>query len=129
MNKVFLIGRLTRDPEMRTISTGAVTTTFSIAVNRNFTNSQGERTADFFNCIAWRKLAENISKYCQKGTQIAIEGRIQNRSYDAQDGTKRYVTEIICDNAFCISESTLLILLVVIISPIKLRALFLMLKI
>ena len=63
MNKVFLIGRLTRDPEMRTISTGAVTTTFSIAVNRNFTNSQGERTADFFNCIAWRKLAENISKY------------------------------------------------------------------
>lgn len=104
MNKVFLIGRLTRDPEMRTISTGAVTTTFSIAVNRNFTNSQGERTADFFNCIAWRKLAENISKYCQKGTQIAIEGRIQNRSYNAQDGTKRYVTEIICDNVTFLSS-------------------------
>lgn len=103
MNKVFLIGRLTRDPEMRTISTGAVTTTFSIAVNRNFTNSQGERIADFFNCIAWRKLAENISKYCQKGTQIAVEGRIQNRSYDAQDGTKRYVTEIICDNVTFLS--------------------------
>lgn len=98
MNKAILIGRLTKDPEMRTIPSGAVTTTFTIAVNRNFTNAQGEREADFFNCVAWRKQAENISKYCQKGTQVAVEGRIQNRSYDAQDGSKRYITEIICDN-------------------------------
>ena len=98
MNKVILIGRLTKDPEMRTIPSGAVTTSFSLAVNRPFTNNQGEREADFFNCVAWRKQAENISKYCQKGSQVAVEGRIQNRSYDAQDGTKRYITEIICDN-------------------------------
>ncbi len=98
MNKVILIGRLTKDPEMRTIPSGAVTTTFSLAVNRPFTNNQGERDTDFFNCIAWRKQAENISKYCQKGSQVAVEGRIQNRSYDAQDGSKRYITEIICDN-------------------------------
>ena len=98
MNKVILIGRLTRDPELRTISTGNATTSFTIAVNRNFTNQNGEREADFINCVAWRKQAENIAKYCTKGSQVAVEGRIQTRSYDAQDGTKRYVTEIIADN-------------------------------
>lgn len=103
MNKVILIGRLTRDPELRTISNGTSTTSFSIAVNRPFTNQNGEREADFINCVAWRKQAENIAKYCVKGTQVAVEGRIQTRSYDAQDGTKRYVTEVIADNVTFLS--------------------------
>ena len=98
MNKVILIGRLTRDPEMRTTPSGVATTSFSIAVQRNYANAQGDREADFINCVAWRKQAENIAKYCTKGSQVAVDGRIQTRSYDAQDGTKRYVTEIIADN-------------------------------
>ena len=98
MNKAILIGRLTRDPEMRTTSSGIATTTFSIAVNRNFTNQNGEREADFINIVTWRKQAENVAKYCTKGSQVAIDGRIQTRSYDAQDGSKRYVTEVVADN-------------------------------
>ena len=98
MNKVILIGRLTRDPELRTIASGNATTSFTVAVNRNFTNQNGEREADFINCVAWRKQAENVAKYCTKGSQVAVEGRIQTRSYDAQDGTKRYVTEVVADN-------------------------------
>lgn len=98
MNKVILIGRLTRDPEMRTTTTGNTTASFTIAVSRPFTNQQGEREADFINCVVWRKQAENVSKYCSKGSQIAVEGRLQTRSYDANDGTKRYVTEVIADN-------------------------------
>ena len=98
MNKVVLIGRLTRDPEIRTTASGNSSTSFTLAVSRNFTNQSGERDADFINCVAWRRLAETISKYCTKGSQIAVEGRIQTRSYDAQDGTKRYVTEVIVDN-------------------------------
>ena len=98
MNKAIIIGRLTRDPEMRTTTSGINSTTFTVAVSRNYTNQSGEREADFLNCVAWRKQAENIAKYCTKGTQVAVEGRIQTRSYDAQDGTKRYVTEIIADN-------------------------------
>ena len=98
MNKVILIGRLTKDPEMRTTSSGIATTSFTVAVNRNFTTQEGVREADFLNCVAWRKQAENIAKYCNKGSQVAVEGRIQTRNYDAQDGTKRYVTEVIADN-------------------------------
>ena len=98
MNKVILIGRLTRDPEMRTTPSGVATTSFSIAVQRNYANAHGDREADFINCVAWRKQAENIAKYCTKGSQVAVDGRIQTRNYDAQDGTKRYVTEVIADN-------------------------------
>ncbi len=98
MNKAIIIGRLTRDPEMRTTASGNNSTSFTVAVSRTYTNQNGERETDFINCVAWRKQAENISKYCTKGTQVAVEGRIQTRSYDAQDGTKRYVTEIIADN-------------------------------
>jgi single-strand DNA-binding protein len=83
---------------MRTTTSGINSTTFTVAVSRNYANQNGERETDFINCVAWRKQAENISKYCTKGTQVAVEGRIQTRSYDAQDGTKRYVTEIIADN-------------------------------
>ena len=98
MNKAIIIGRLTRDPEMRTTTSGTNSTTFTVAVSRNYTSANGERETDFINCVAWRKQAENIAKYCTKGSQVAVEGRIQTRSYDAQDGTKRYVTEIIADN-------------------------------
>ena len=98
MNKAIIIGRLTRDPEMRTTTSGTNSTSFTVAVSRNYANANGERETDFINCVAWRKQAENIAKYCTKGSQVAVEGRIQTRSYDAQDGTKRYVTEIIADN-------------------------------
>jgi single-strand DNA-binding protein len=83
---------------MRTTTSGTNSTTFTVAVSRNYTGANGERETDFLNCVAWRKQAENIAKYCTKGSQVAVEGRIQTRSYDAQDGTKRYVTEIIADN-------------------------------
>lgn len=104
MNKVILIGRLTRDPELRTMSSGNVTTSFTLAVNRNFTNQNGEKETDFINCVTWRKQAENVAKYCTKGSQVAIEGRIQIRSYDAQDGTKRYITEVVADNVTFLSS-------------------------
>lgn len=98
MNKVFLIGRLTRDPELRYTSSNIPTASFSIAVNRNFTNQNGERDVDFINIVVWRKQAENIKNYLTKGSQVAIDGRIQTRTYDAQDGSKRYVTEVVADN-------------------------------
>lgn len=98
MNKVILIGRLARDPEMRTTMSGANVTRFTLAVSRPFQDQNGERGADFINCVAWRRQAENIAKYCTKGSQVAVEGRIQTGSYDAQDGSKRYTTDIIVDN-------------------------------
>jgi len=98
MNKAIIIGRLTRDPEMRTTTSGLTVTSFTVAVSRPFAEANGERGTDFLNCVVWRKQAENVAKYCQKGSQVAVEGRIQTRSYDAQDGSKRYVTEIVCDN-------------------------------
>jgi len=98
MNKVILIGRLTRDPEMRSTGSGINVTSFSVAVQRPFTDQSGERGVDFFNCTAWRKQAENIAKYCFKGSQVAVEGRLQNREYDAQDGSKRRVTEVQADS-------------------------------
>ena len=103
MNKVILIGRLTKDPEMRTTTSGTATTSFTVAISRTYTSANGERETDFINCVAWRKQAENISKYCSKGSQVAVEGRIQTRSYDAQDGTKRYVTEVLADNVTFLS--------------------------
>ncbi len=98
MNKVFLIGRLTRDPELRYTSTNLPVASFTVAVNRNFTNQSGEREADFINVVVWRKQAENIKNYLKQGSQIAIDGRIQTRSYDGEDGKKRYITEVVADN-------------------------------
>ena len=98
MNKAILIGRLTRDPELRTTPTGRNVCQFSIAVNRNFTNANGEREADFINCVVWDKQAENLAKYQHKGNQIAVEGRIQIRNYDDKDGKKVYVTEVFVSN-------------------------------
>ncbi len=98
MNKVFLIGRLTRDPELRYTGSNIPVATFSLAVNRNFSNQQGEREADFINIVVWRKQAENVKNYLSQGSQVAIDGRLQTRSYDTQDGQKRYVTEVVADN-------------------------------
>ena len=98
MNRVVLVGRLTRDPEMRTTSSGISQTRFTLAVNRRSTGQNGEREADFINCVAWRGTAEAIAKYLTKGRELAVEGRIQTGSYDAQDGTKRYTTDVVVDN-------------------------------
>ncbi len=98
MNRVILIGNLTRDPELASTNGGVSVCRFSLAVQRRFSNAEGEREADFFNIIVWRGQAENCHKYLFKGSKCAVEGTIQNRSYDAQDGSKRYVTEIIADN-------------------------------
>lgn len=98
MNKVILIGRLARDPEMRTTGSGVAVTRFTVAVSRPFASQGGERGTDFISCIAWRRQAENIAKYCTKGSQVAVEGRIQTGSYDGPDGTKRYTTDIVADN-------------------------------
>lgn len=98
MNKVFLIGRLTRDPELRYTGSNVAVASFSIAVNRPFANQAGEREADFINIVVWRKQAENIKNYLSQGSQVAIDGRIQTRSYEDQDGKKRYVFEVIADN-------------------------------
>lgn len=98
MNKAMLIGNLTRDPEYTTTAGGVAKCAFTLAVQRRFANAQGVREADFISIICWRQTAELCTKYLAKGRKCAIEGTIQTRSYDAQDGTKRYVTEIIADS-------------------------------
>ena len=98
MNKAILIGRLTRDPELRTTPTGRNVCQFSIAVNRTYTNANGEREADFINCVVWDKQAVNLSKYQKKGNQIAVDGRIQTRNYEDNNGKKVYVTEVLVNS-------------------------------
>ncbi len=98
MNKVCLIGRLTTKPELRYTNSNLPYTRFSLAVNRNFSNSQGQRETDFINIVVWRKQAENVCNYLDKGSLVSIEGRIQTGSYDGQDGNKRYTTDIVADN-------------------------------
>jgi single-strand DNA-binding protein len=98
MNKVILIGRLTKDVELRyTQTNNTAVASFSLAVNRKFVKNGEERQADFFNVIAWNKLAETISKYLFKGNQVAISGRLETRSWDDENGQKHYVTEIIAE--------------------------------
>lgn len=95
MNNVSLIGRLTKDVEIKNTAKGDSVGSFTLAVNRSFTNQSGEREADFINCVIWKKPAEALAKYTQKGSQVGIEGRIQTRNYENQQGTRVYVTEII----------------------------------
>ncbi len=97
MNKILLIGRLTKDPELRYTQSGTAVASFTLAVNRNFTNQNGEREADFINCIAWQKAAEFVSQYFKKGQQMALEGRLQVRSYDDNNGQRRWVTEVVTE--------------------------------
>ena len=98
INRVVLVGRLTKDPEYRVTPSGVSVATFTLAVNRTFTNAQGERQADFINCVVFRKQAENVNTYLSKGSLAGIDGRLQSRSYDNQEGRKVYVTEVICDS-------------------------------
>jgi single-strand DNA-binding protein len=97
-NRVILIGRLTRDPELRYTTNGIAVATFTLAVNRNFKNAQGERETDFIPCVVFRQLAELCANYLSKGKLAALEGRLQIRSYEAQDGQRKYVTEVIGDD-------------------------------
>jgi len=98
MNKALLIGRLTKNPELKYTNSNIPVATFTLAVNRTFSNQSGEKETDFINIVVWRKQAETVKNYVSQGSLVAVEGRIQTRSYDAQDGTKRYVTEIVADN-------------------------------
>lgn len=99
MNKAILMGRLTRDPEMRQIPSGVTMVRFSIAVNRRFAR-EGQQEADFINCVAWRQTAEFISRYFHKGSMIAVIGSIQTRSWDDAEGKKQYATEVNVDEAY-----------------------------
>lgn len=105
MNKVCLIGRLTAKPELRTTSNNLSNTRFTLAVNRNFSNAQGEREADFITIVAWRKQAENICQYLDKGSLVSIEGRIQTGSYE-KEGQRIYTTEVIADQVNFLESKT-----------------------
>lgn len=104
INRVVLVGRLTRDPELRYTQNGAAVTSFTVAVNRQFTNSNGERDADFIGCVVWRKDAENFANFTHKGSLVGIDGRIQTSSYDNQQGQRVYRTDVIVEN-FSLLES------------------------
>ncbi len=95
LNRVTLVGRITRDPELKFTQTQKAVTSFSLAVNRSFTNQAGEREADFINIVVWGRSAENLVKYVGKGSLIAVDGRIQTRSYETPQGERRYVTEVV----------------------------------
>ena len=104
MNKVFLIGRLAADPEVRSTQSGMKVASYRLAVNRR-KKPDGTQEADFFTCVAWDKAADFVSRYLTKGRKIAVEGRLQSRSYDAQDGTKRHVVEVMVEShEFCDSN-------------------------
>ena len=96
-NRIILIGRLTRDPELRYVPSGAPVASFTLAVDRPFRDQQGNRETDFIDIVAWRKLAEQVSQYMSKGRMVAVEGRLQIRSYETQDGQKRKVAEVVAD--------------------------------
>lgn len=97
MNKCVIVGNLTRDPELKTTTSGKSVCNFTVAVSRRFSGPSGEREADFIPVVVWGKSAENSAKYLRKGSQCAVSGSIQTRSYEAKDGSRRYVTEVIAD--------------------------------
>ncbi|AKK59021.1 single-stranded DNA-binding protein [Staphylococcus aureus] len=98
LNRVVLVGRLTKDPELRSTPNGVNVGTFTLAVNRTFTNAQGEREADFINCVTFRKQADNVNNYLSKGSLAGVDGRLQSRSYENQEGRRVFVTEVVCDS-------------------------------
>ncbi|MCH4826855.1 MAG: single-stranded DNA-binding protein [Planococcus sp. (in: firmicutes)] len=97
MNQVGIVGRLTKDPSMRVMNEGRIHTSFIVAVSRNYKNQKGETETDFVLCSTWGRPAHNVSKYCVKGSLVAVTGRLQSRSYDKEDGTRIYVTEVLGD--------------------------------
>ncbi|MCH3921716.1 single-stranded DNA-binding protein [Limosilactobacillus sp.] len=98
INRAVLTGRLTRDPELRYTTSGTAVVSFTLAVDRQFRNQNGDRDADFINCVIWRKSAENFSNFTHKGSLVGIDGRIQTRNYENQQGQRVYVTEVVVDN-------------------------------
>ncbi len=98
INRTVLVGRLTADPQYRVTPSGVQVATFTLAVNRTFTNQQGEREADYINCVVFRKTAENVNQYLSKGKLAGVDGRLQSRSYDNKEGQRVFVTEVVCDN-------------------------------
>lgn len=104
INRTVLVGRLTKDVELKYTQSGQAIASFTLAVNRQFTNTQGEREADFIQCVIWRKAAENFKNFTHKGSLVGVDGRIQTRSYDNQQGQRVYVTEVVVDN-FSLLES------------------------
>lgn len=105
LNRIVLIGRLTRDPELRYTPNGVAVATFTLAVDRQFTNSQGERETDFINIVTWRGLAENCANYLKKGRLAAADGRLQIRNYENNEGKKVYVSEVVADNVRFLESS------------------------
>lgn len=101
LNRALLVGRLTRDPELRRTGSGKAVTSFNLAVERNFKSDDQE--ADFINCVCWGKIAENTERYCSKGSMVSVDGRIQTRNYENNQGQKVYVTEVIADSVQFIS--------------------------
>lgn len=100
LNRIQLIGRLTRDPELRYVSNGHPMAQFTLAVDRDFKNAAGDRDADFIHCVAWRKLAEQVGQYCARGRLVAVEGRLQTRAYETPDGSRRRMTEVVGDRVW-----------------------------
>ena len=98
INRVVLVGRLTKNPDLRYTQSGSAVASFTVAVERPFTNQNGDRDADFINCVMWRKAAENFANFTHKGSMVAVEGRLQTRSYENQQGVRVYVTEVVVDN-------------------------------
>ncbi|MFC2948748.1 single-stranded DNA-binding protein [Virgibacillus sediminis] len=98
LNRVVLVGRLTKDPDLRYTPNGVAVANFTIAVNRPFSNQQGNREADFINCVVWRRPAENLANYMKKGSMIGVDGRVQTRTFEGQDGKTVFVTEIVADS-------------------------------
>lgn len=98
LNRVVLVGRLTKDPELRYTPNGVAVAQFTLAVNRTYTNQQGDREADFINCVVWRRPAENVANFLKKGSLAGVDGRLQTRNYEGQDGRRVYVTEVVADS-------------------------------
>ncbi|HFK0639236.1 TPA: single-stranded DNA-binding protein [Listeria monocytogenes] len=98
MNRVVLVGRLTKDPDLRYTPAGAAVATFTLAVNRTFTNQNGEREVDFINCVVWRKPAENVANFLKKGSMAGVDGRVQTRNYEDSDGKRVFVTEVVAES-------------------------------
>ena len=98
LNRVVLVGRLTRDPELKFLGDGTAVANFTLAVNRPFKNGEGKQDADFINCVVWRKPAENVANFLKKGSLAGVDGRVQTRSYDNNEGKRVYVTEVVAES-------------------------------
>ncbi|WP_373894368.1 single-stranded DNA-binding protein [Virgibacillus natechei] len=98
LNRVVIVGRLTKDPDLRYTANGVAVANFTVAVDRTFTNQQGEREADFIRCVTWRRQAENLANYMKKGSMVGVDGRVQTRNFEGQDGKTVFMTEIVAES-------------------------------